>query len=218
MDCPHCRVAIHVEWKTNVLDIEVTERGTNQPLGWQTRYAKCPACAEAIIALNPGRLINGRLVAQQTYLVWPRSSERPCPKEVPRDIADDFKEAVAVLATSPKASAALSRRCLQQVLVQYQSAEGRDLQKQIDDFIAKKHPPAYISDQLHAVRQIGNFGAHTQKDEATGVILPVEPGEAEWNLEVLESLFDFTFVQPALAQERKDRLNQKLEAAGKPKL
>jgi hypothetical protein len=46
----------------------------------------------------------------------------------------------------------------------------------------------------------------------------VEPGEAEWNLDVLESLFDFYFVQPALHAKRKAALNPKLKEAGKPEL
>jgi hypothetical protein len=149
-------------------------------------------------------------------MVYPAGQMRPCPPAIPKEIRVDFEEACAVLPFSPKASAALSRRCLQQVLVQYQGAEGGGLNRQIADFITKRHPPEHIADQLHAVRQIGNFAAHPQKDSTTGEILPVEAAEAEWNLDVLESLFDFVFVQPALAKERKDALNKKLEAAKKP--
>lgn len=62
------------------------------------------------------------------------------------------------------------------------------------------------------------FAAHPQKSTASGAILDVEPGEAEWNLDVLESLFDFYFIQPALSAKRKAELNQKLKAAGKPEI
>lgn len=41
--------------------------------------------------------------------------------------------------------------------------------------------------ELDAVRNIGNFAAHTQKSTVTGAILDVVPGEAEWNLDVLAS-------------------------------
>jgi len=53
------------------------------------------------------------------------------------------------------------------------------------------------------------------KDQ-TGQIVDVEPGEAEWNLDVLESLFDFYYVEPARVQSRKAALNAKLASAGKP--
>ena len=78
--------------------------------------------------------------------------------------------------------------------------------------------PSYIAEDLHAVRTIGNFAAHPIKSTSTGEIVDVEPGEAEWNIEVLESLFDFYFVQPALSTMRKAGLNQKLKEAGKPLL
>ena len=75
--------------------------------------------------------------------------------------------------------------------------------------------PSHIADGLDAVRNIGNFAAHPIKSQSTGEIVPVEPGEAEWNLDVLESLFDFYFVSPARTKARKEALNKKLADAGK---
>jgi hypothetical protein len=69
---------------------------------------------------------------------------------------------------------------------------------------------------VDAVRNVGNFAAHPLKETQTGAILDVEPGEAEWLLDVLEGLFDFAFVQPAKAREARERLNEKLQTAGKP--
>ena len=51
--------------------------------------------------------------------------------------------------------------------------------------------PSHLTGSLDAVRNIGNVAAHPTKSEASGEIIDVEPGEAEWNLDVLESLFDF---------------------------
>jgi hypothetical protein len=56
------------------------------------------------------------------------------------------------------------------------------------------------------------------KSKNSGEVLPVEPGEAEWNLDVLDALFDFLFVQPDKIAQRKAAPNQKLQAAGKPPL
>jgi hypothetical protein len=44
----------------------------------------------------------------------------------------------------------------------------------------------------------------------------VEPHEAEWNLEVLEGLFDFFYVAPAKEQKKREALNAKLAGANKP--
>jgi hypothetical protein len=46
----------------------------------------------------------------------------------------------------------------------------------------------------------------------------VEPGEAEWIVDVLESLFDFYFTQPELLKKKRDSLNAKLKEAGKPEM
>lgn len=91
----------------------------------------------------------------------------------------------------------------------------RDLAKQIQSVLDSEKLPTYLADDLDAVRNIGNFAAHPVKSQTTGAVLPVEPGEAEWNLDVVEALFDFYFVGAARAQARRDALNQKLNDAGK---
>jgi hypothetical protein len=65
------------------------------------------------------------------------------------------------------------------------------------------------------VRNIGNFATHPLKSEKTGEILPVEPMEAEWNLDVLEALFDFYFVQPDVVRKKRAALDHKLKEAEK---
>ena len=78
--------------------------------------------------------------------------------------------------------------------------------------------PSFITEGLDAVRNSGNFAAHPIKSASTGEIVDVEPGEAEWNLGVLESMFDFYFVQPALTAKRRAALDAKLKDAKKPQL
>ena len=46
----------------------------------------------------------------------------------------------------------------------------------------------------------------------------MEAGEAEWNLDVVETLIDFYFVQPAQLLKKKEALNAKLKEAGKPEM
>jgi uncharacterized protein YeeX (DUF496 family) len=52
----------------------------------------------------------------------------------------------------------------------------------------------------------------------TGEIVPVEIGEAEWLLDAIEGLFDHYFVLPARMSEKRQKLNEKLKAMGKPEL
>jgi hypothetical protein len=149
-------------------------------------------------------------------LVFPRAATRgPAPSDVPLSLAADFNEAGAVFSVSAKASAALGRRCLQGVL-RDKGYTQHDLVGAIDAVLKSKTLPSHLADNLDAVRNIGNFAAHPLKNTNTGEILPVEPEEAEWNLDVFEGLFDFYYVEPARAQAKRDALNEKLKAAGKP--
>jgi len=91
----------------------------------------------------------------------------------------------------------------------------RNLADEIQDILDSNSLPSYLAKVIDAVRNIGNFAAHPIKSKRTGEILPVELGEAEWNLDVLESLFDFYFVQPVIIKKKRDDLNKKLADAGK---
>jgi hypothetical protein len=184
----------------------------------------CAACGRPVVVVHEYRLV--RNIAKNVYspgdllsvrFVWPFAlPARPIAPEVPRHIASDYGEASAVLSTSEKASAALSRRCLQLLLREAGGTKSKDLADQIEEVLPTL--PGYLQKQLDAVRNIGNFAAHPQKSKITSEIIEVEPGEAEWNLDVLDLLFDFYFVQPRIAQEKRDALNKKLADAGKPSM
>jgi hypothetical protein len=155
-------------------------------------------------------------------LIYPRGTLRPpCPKEVVNEdqaLAADYGEACLVLPDSAKASAALSRRCLQRLLQTKANAQKRDLDPQIQEVLDTHALPSHLAENLDAVRVIGNFAAHPLKSTNTGEIVDVEPGEAEWNLDVLEGLFDFYFVQPAVNKAKRAALNKKLADLNKPPL
>ncbi len=219
MKCPHCLVAIH----ENFRKIEVaSERsiggrslhGDAPRVLWSTLHQTCPECLQSIILVEGGDTRE----FFRTYAAYPRASSRPVPTEVPDPYRQDFTEACAVLSESPKASAALSRRCVQAILRDKAGTTKKDLHDQIEEVILSGKVPSHIADNLHAVRNIGNFAAHPAKSTSSGEIIDVEPGEAEWNLDVLEFLFDFYFVQPALSKRRRAELNKKLKEAGKPQL
>jgi uncharacterized protein DUF4145 len=189
---------------------------------WCVGVRRCSACSRLVIRLVGGNY-NGSYQRfnseNSSLLVRPKVSARsPLSSDVPQKYAEDYKEACLVLSDSPKASAALSRRCLQLVLRDEAKVKPQDLAKEIQQVLDSGTLPSHLAEGLDAVRNIGNFGAHAIKSRSTGEIVPVEPGEAEWNLEILEMLFDFYFIAPARAKARKDALNKKLSDAGKPAL
>lgn len=220
MKCPHCLTDFHDESTDTTILRRQGQLIERDQTSWQVRSRLCPTCGRAIITLVSSRWITTPPLVTlfqdvHEYLVWPKGIARaPLPKEVTEPFASDYREACLVLADSPKASAALSRYCLQRILREVAGVKASDLSKEIDAVLPSL--PSSIAAALDAVRVIGNFAAHPIKSTNTGEIVDVEPGEAEWSLDVLESLFDFYFVQPALLAAKKAAMNKKLTDAGKP--
>ena len=119
---------------------------------------------------------------------------------------------------SAKASAALGRRCLQNLLRDYVGIKTKsgNLADEIQEVIDSGKLPSDLTESIDAIRNVGNFAAHPMKCTQSGEILDVEPGEAEWTLDVLEELFDFYFVRPEQRRKKREALDLKLQAAGKP--
>ena len=222
MLCPHCNHNFAPDLsRTSIKHMEKDADGE-----WAIQYERCQnlECRRLIIQLIRGKFhsfggASYTLDEHSPYsisFVRPKSAMRNVPPEVPEALKQDFVEACLVLSDSPKASAALSRRCLQHLLHDYARIKARDLATEIQMAIDSKKLPSHIEDSIDAIRNIGNFAAHPLKSQQTGLIEEVVPGEAEWTLDVLEMLFDFYFVLPAKAAQRRAALNAKLQSAGKP--
>ncbi len=217
MKCPHCNTGIYEAFTaTTVVNLSRVESLEGKVLAaaltWRLFHQRCPECHESIVLLE--RTIP--YLPTLSFMAYPRTRSRPIAPEVPDPYRQDFSEACTVLADSAKASAALSRRCLQAILKDKLGATKKNLYDQIEEVIATGKLPTHVEEGLHNVRNIGNFAAHPMKSTTTGTIVDVEPGEAEWNLEAVEMLFDFCFVQPAVAAKRKAALDEKLKQIGKP--
>jgi len=214
--CPHCQTTIEVPCQLVGCGMTNSE-GEHGLASYQ-----CPACKGVTVELVIGRQLHKMGMMRRpseafaevvkTVRIYPkRSSRSPPPPEVPATYAADYAEAALILEDSPKASAALSRRCLQHVLQQELKIKKRNLADEIEEAITSQGLPSHVADGLDAVRKIGNFAAHPKKSEASGEIIEVEPGEAEWSLDVLEALFDHVFVGPAKLRARRAALDAKLQ-------
>ncbi len=213
MKCPHCTIAF--TWTAS----NHHGAGRDADAYWQFESTNCPECEKIIIQLVKLETVAGHATLTETSrrTVQPRATNRPpCPPQVPAAIRTDYLEACLVLDDSPKASAALSRRALQHILREAAKVKSGNLADEIDEVLASNKLQSAISESLDAVRHIGNFAAHPTKSKNTGEVIDVVPGEAEWNLDVVESLFDVYYVQPAVIAAKKAALNVKLKEAGKP--
>lgn len=221
MKCPHCVVEVNPNFREFPI-------GRDAEGYWSLFTMNCPnkKCGKIIVDLasrTPSQDQNGNINSPiLAHTAWRQtvrpfaSSRPPVPPEVGLAFATDYKEACLILTLSSKASAALSRRCLQNILREKAPVKRADLANEIQQVIDSKTLPSHLSESIDAVRNIGNFAAHPLKSTATGEIMEVEVGEAEWLLDVLEALFDFYFVQPAILKAKRDALNKKLADIGKP--
>lgn len=216
MKCPHCLTAMHD-------NCEETQVGEDKFSAFALLKRRCPECGRFILSLKQrydrryGQ--QGAYYKAREFLCYPKApSCTPVPEEVPDDFKNDYHEACLTLADSPKASAALSRRCLQHILRECAKVKHGNLAGEIQQVLDEAKLPSHLLDSLDAVRNIGNFAAHPIKSQSSGEVIDVELGEAEWNLDVLEALFDYFFVQPALLQKKRAALNAKLKEAGKPEV
>lgn len=228
MKCPHCLVEFHD-------DRQIVLIGNDSEGTWGLEKYDCanPDCKRMVLILIRADIKHnrnnwkyyiledgeGNERIYEAYLIRPRFyTRKPVPREVPENLAKDYLEACAVVEVSPKASAAISRRCLQNLLRTAGGVKKDDLAREIQQVLDSGKLPSYLADSIDAIRNIGNYAAHPLKSSSTGEIVDVEPGEAEWTLDVLELLFDFYFVQPEIIRQKREALNSKLSDIGKPPL
>ncbi len=232
MQCPHCLKSIHTERQlrygdSSTLDavpIGAARIDYIRHNGHQHRWMEtivCPSCHDLILTLvsSANTIVDQRFarwpdeVTEQRISLWPRHTGRPpVPPEVPDEFKRDYQEACLILADSSNASAALSRRCLQLILREKLGAPNSTLYKEIRWAVEKGGLPSSITDLtdlLDVPRTVGNRAAHPTLSDG-GMIVDVEPWEAEWCLEVIEALYDHVFVIPARNEERLNRLNRAL--------
>src|SRR5438105_570511 len=148
MKCPHCTVSFHDKEQTQHI-------GTDVDGLWFVGCCTCSACGRIVV-----RLINrySNDVEIASYLVRPKTAGRPpISPDVPNKYAEDYNEACLVLADSPKASAALSRRCLQLLLRDESKVKPQDLYSEIQEILDRDNLPSHIAESIDAVRNIGNF-------------------------------------------------------------
>ena len=208
MICPHCKTKIFNNARQSAARSLSSEQGIVVFVE-KIFTQSCPECDRYIVEYESS--IVDQSVPDIREIIWPklRSEARPVPADVPEKFAEDYIEACLVLEDSPKASAALSRRCLQLLLRDELSVNQGTLYSEIQEVLNRPDIPSHISGTLDHIRTIGNFAAHPNKYKTTGEIVPVEQSEAEWCLELIEELFDFCFVVPARAKKRQQAIDAK---------
>ncbi len=138
--------------------------------------------------------VKGAYTSRRRIDSWrliPESAAKPFPDYIPKFIREDYKEACLIHDKSPKASATLSRRCLQGMIRDFWQISKSRLIDEIDELKGKVDSP--IWDAIDGVRKVGNIGAHMEKD--VNLIIDVESDEADLLIKLIETLLKDWYVR-----------------------
>ena len=161
--CPHCSCYYYFEADKTSVSIGrcVLEPRANCPRSrWRGKPESekdvCPNCGRIELSLS-GDMADGGWADP----VYPSRSIYPIPMvpaEVPVEFAQDYLEAWHILGDSPRASAALSRLCLERILVEVSGVPGvagKNLKSDIEKVVISNTLPTSISELLDAPRLLG---------------------------------------------------------------
>lgn len=190
MTCPFCNATV----LSNTIQRYFSYHGTseepslNDACELLVSGTFCPNCRRTIFTAK----YTGLKMPKNTIIpIYPLSPARQFPDYIPESIRQDYEEAYSILSLSPKASATLSRRCLQGMIRDFWKISERTLFEEITAL--KDKIPASQYQAIDALRQLGNIGAHMEKD--TNLIIDIEPQEAQYLLKLIELLLQQWYVE-----------------------
>jgi len=225
MKCPFCRHDIAAAWQHYFIQSDDLGRKLNQflpqlqttalrhgvgvPVTVYARWLKCQntECQEIVVQITSAE--HGK--PEDSWIALPKRPAIPLLHElVTEPFRQDYLEACTILEDSPRMSAVLSRRLLADLLEKYAGLKQYALAQRIDEFINDTRHPLWIRENLHYLREMGDFGAHTQQDKtvvtstvpapanvtAEPVIINVDKQEAEWTLTIIADLFEYFIIAP----------------------
>lgn len=155
----------------------------------------CPYCGETSIKVYD-------FEHDRDFSIYPISNAKKFEDKVPKNIYRDYSEAKATLQLSPRASSALSRRCLQAMIHNRWDINLGNLCNEINNIPSEKITKIE-RDALNAIRQIGNIGAHPD------AIVDVNSKDAELLVSVIEIFLQKWYIDDVQLQ---NLLNEAIEA------
>lgn len=124
------------------------------------------------------------------WRLLPGSYAKVFPDYIPFQLRNDYEEASAIVELSPKASATLSRRCIQGIIRDFWKVNKGRLVDEVNAIEDKVDPLTWKS--IDAIRKVGNIGAHMEKD--INLIIDVDPKEANLLIQLIELLFEEWYI------------------------
>lgn len=221
--CPYCNQSTTItepNYFNNWTKIDINE-SEKKEVGIMINAVTCPnkECKKLYLKLsltnayqNSSTNYNWRHNKNiQEWQLLPESQAKVLPDFIPPPIQKDYYEACRVRDLSPKASATLSRRCLQGMIRDFWKISKTRLKDEVDELEKLVHPLTWQA--IDSVREVGNIGAHMEKD--INLIIDVDKNESQLLIELIEQLIDDWYI---LRHEKEKRLNKIKEMADSKKL
>lgn len=217
--CPYCNKTATITTSNFSSGIHYTNKDSkDNRIGIKTSVTICPNSECRDYTIQAELFLTSWKVDSQSWKItgepiakWPlkpQSEAKQMPDYVPQAIISDYEEACLIKNLSPKASATLSRRCLQGMIRDFFDVKGRTLFEEISAIKEKVDPDTW--EAIDAIRSIGNIGAHMEKD--INLIIEVESSEAGLLISLIESLIKDWYIT---RYERKQRLESIVKIAEK---
>ena len=213
--CPYCNQVATIKGDNVSSDMHTFDRNNKLGLlGLHTYVTVCPSskCREFTVTAALYKTEHTSNVTRRVgepILQWnlkPQSSAKPFPDYIPAPIRQDYEEACLICSLSPKASATLSRRCLQGIIRDYWGITKARLVDEISELQGKIDSTTWQA--IDAVRGIGNIGAHMEKD--INLIVDVDPEEADLLIHLIEVLLGEWYIR---RYEREEHMQKVISAA-----
>lgn len=214
----HCRFCNREQtvtgegWQASVADL--TAENADGPRRLVVQFVVCPnpECRKLSLSVSlhdlkvvGNRSYTGKLI--RTWPLLPPSRALSFPVAIPASILEDYHEACLTIDQSPKAAAALSRRCLSGMLRDFWQVQPGSLSDEFRQVKGGVDPLTW--EAIESVRKNGMIGARMESQGAE--ILDTEPGEAKMLIGLIETLMVDWYVG---REERRKRLKDLRQITG----
>lgn len=206
--CPYCNRDCTLG-NTDVIEYVLSKKISDEHGSFKiyTRVIVCPnpRCRETIIDFFIYQTDEYGNYKEKPIHYWhlkPESEAKPFPEYIPAQLRKDYEEACLIKTKSPKASATLSRRCLQGMIRDYWGITEKRLVDEINKLESKVDSATWKA--IDSVRHVGNIGAHMEKD--VNLIIDVDPEEAGMLIWLIETLFEEWYIAKHDKEEKMQAL------------
>jgi len=193
---------------------DLTIENADGPRRLVTKFVVCPnpRCRKFSLSaslhsleVSGNRAYTGKHL--KTWALIPPSRARSFPIALPPQVLEDYHEACLTIDLSPKVAAALSRRCLSEILRDFWRVQPGRLGDEFRQVKGAADPLTW--EAIESVRRTGMIGARMDSEGAE--IHDTEPGEAKMLLGLIETLIEDWYVG---REERRKRLDGIKQIAG----